>query len=105
MAKPWTRDDALLVLASHLDRPRGMSLPPRQELERLGNLLRRPVDDVLEQLQAFALIAAGGEGNKRDQALWDEFSGDALGCAIAADDVLQERRRVPYHLRKRLDQP
>ena len=104
MARPWTRDDTLLVLASYLDRPRGMRIPPQVERERLANVVRRDLDAVTERYQAFASAEAGEPVGPTVMRLWATFGTQPLDCAIAADEVLEARKRVPYHLRKRMDQ-
>ncbi|MGB1585622.1 MAG: hypothetical protein ACPHID_01070 [Thermoplasmatota archaeon] len=105
MPKAWTRDDTLLVLASYLDRPRGMRIPPQPERERVANLVRRDLDAVTDRYQAFADVEAGDAAGPTVTRLWQQFGHRPLDCAIEADEVLEARKRVPYHLRKRLDQP
>lgn len=101
---PWSRDDSLLVLASYLDRPPGMSLPPAPERERVASLVRRTVEAVTQRYQDFAAAERQEPTGKQVARLWAEFGDQPLECAIAADEVMAARRRVPYHLRKRLDQ-
>jgi hypothetical protein len=102
MAKPWTRDDTLLTLSSYLGRPSGMSLPPLLERQRLAAMLRRELPEINSRYHDFEIMASGGEGDKHIAALWKKFGTDPLACGIAADEVLQSRRRVPHHLRKRM---
>lgn len=102
MARSWTRDDTLLVLASYLDRPRGMRIPPQPERERVGNLVRQDLDAVTARYQEFVAAEEGEVVGATVARLWQEYHGQPLECAIAADEVLESRKRLPYHLRKRL---
>ena len=58
----------------------------------------------LLQDEDFAAAERQEPTGKQVARLWAEFGDQPLECAIAADEVMAARRRVPYHLRKRLDQ-
>ncbi len=98
---PWTRGHSLVVLASFMDRPPNMAIPPALERERVANLLRAEVDEVTRRYWMFHRLA-GGDGEPpepRERKLWNEFEGHPLECAMAADEWLAERRRLPHYLK------
>lgn len=77
-------------------------VPPLRERERVANLLGRSVAEVTACLWAFAALdednAATGEAAKVEAELWQQYHDDRLELMLAADAVLEERKRVPYYL-------
>ncbi len=98
----WTRNDSLLVMASYVQKPPRVMVPPLPERERLSNLTGHSVAEVTARLWAFAAVdpdnAATGDAGKRETELWERYADDRLELLIAADALIEERRRIPHYL-------
>ena len=72
------------------------------ERERLANLTGHAVAEVTARLWAFAALdpdnQASGDAGKRERELWERYADDRLELMIAADAVVEERKRVPRYL-------
>ncbi len=102
-SRSWNRTDSLLVLASYLDRPGRMAVPPRQERERVAGVIGHHVDEVSRRCWMFAGLdpdnAADGEpAGERELKLWNQYASDRMKCMLDADDALAAFKRVPHHL-------
>lgn len=103
---PWSRDDALLVLASYVQRPRGSLLPPAAERERLASVLRRDLGAITDRLWMFAGLdpdnpSDGHAAGETEARLWLQYGDNRLALLLAADDIMNERRRLPRGLQPR----
>lgn len=102
-ADSWNRTDSLLVLASYLDRPGRLVVPPSQERERIAGVLRHELDAVSRRYWMFAGLdptndAEGEPAGERERRLWEQYESDRMQCMLLADDALAEFKRVPHHL-------
>lgn len=109
MARPrrqpssWNRTDSLLVLASYLERPSHMAVPPQQERERVAGIIGQSVDAVSRRCWMFAGLdpqnRSGGEpAGEREHRLWDKYADDRLQCMLDAEAATDEFRRLPRHM-------
>lgn len=109
MARPrrqpssWNRTDSLLVLASYLERPGHMAVPPRQERERVAGIIGHAVDDVSRRCWMFAGLdpqnrSEGEPAGERERRLWETYADDRLQCMLDADAAMEEFKRRPRHL-------
>lgn len=98
-----TTDQATVVLASYLERPHHLMVPPLRERERVANILGRSVADVTACMWAFAGLdqenPSTGEGDATTGKLWEQYHDDRVEAMIAADAIVEARRSVPHHLR------
>lgn len=102
-ARSWTRQDSLVVLASYVERPSHLMVPPQRERERVANLLRQEVAEVTARLWAFATLdesndSSGGTVGRREEELWERYADDRMELMVDADAILDERKRVPHYL-------
>lgn len=72
------------------------------ERQRMANVLGMPYDAVMKRYNAFRDLDAGRDAPERETRLWNEFCDDRISCLLLADEITEERRVIPYHLRKRL---
>lgn len=101
-ARSWSRKDSLLVLASYVEKPARIMVPPLRERERLANLTGHSVQEVTARLWMFAALdpdnSATGDAGKRETELWQQYADDRLELMLAADALLEERKRIPRYL-------
>lgn len=99
----WTRDDAIVTLAAYFERPAGHHVPPPAAAQRTANHLGVPLKRVQEHLDVFAGLdpdnpRTGRPAGKVDRKVWDHYDGDAPNCALDAEWILLQRRRLPKWL-------
>jgi len=95
----WNRTDSLVVLASFLERPGGMTIPPQLERMRVANVLGHDVAEVVRRYWMFVALEQGqDDAGTREKRLWARFADAPLECAIAAEEALAERRPRPDRL-------
>lgn len=96
--RSWNRQDSLLVLAAYFEH----GVPHHMERQRLANVLGMPVDAVMHRFNAFRSLERGEGAPDRETKLWAQYHDDRLSCLLESDEITEERRRLPYHLKKRL---
>ncbi|MGB1697579.1 MAG: hypothetical protein ACPHK8_04195 [Thermoplasmatota archaeon] len=96
--RSWNRQDSVLVLAAYFEH----GMPRDMERQRIANVLGMPVDAVVRRFHAYQSLERGEGGPAREAKLWALYHEDRLACLLEADEITEERRRLPYHLKKRL---
>lgn len=96
--RSWNRDDSVLVLAFYFEN----GMPRHMDRQKVANILGMPVDTVMRHFHSFQDLENGEEAPARETKLWKLYAEDRISCLIAADEVTESRRNLPFHLKKRL---
>jgi hypothetical protein len=92
-----------MVLASYLERPVRMGVPPRQERERIAGIVGHELELITLRCWMFAGLdsanpSLGEEPGEREYRLWERYSPDRIACMVDAEAALDGFRRIPHHL-------
>lgn len=79
-------------------------MPNSMARQRMANILGMPVEVVMRRFHLFRDLERGEDAPARETKLWKIYSDDRIQCLVDADEVIDERRNLPYHLKKRLQQ-
>ena len=78
-------------------------MPPLAATQRTANQLGLALERVQEHLDVFAGLdpdnpRVGRPAGKMDRKVWEHYGGDAPNCALDAEQILLQRRRLPKWL-------